>query len=237
MFLPLKDINPTQRTPYVTVGLIAVNILAFFYEFGLGDQLHEFLMTFGAVPYRITHAEGTPAVWFTLVSSMFLHGGLMHLFGNMLYLWIFGNNIEDILGPVKFLLFYLACGLVASFAHIASAPSSTIPTIGASGAVAGVLGAYLIAYPHARVVSLLFLFFFIRLVVVPAKYVLLFWFIIQAFQGVASLSTRIAGGVAWWAHVGGFLAGLIAIKLIAADQLRVLKAAREWGDDFYRRGR
>jgi membrane associated rhomboid family serine protease len=252
MFLPLKDINPTHRTPYVTIGLIAINVLAFFYEFTLGEHLTAFIASYGAVPYEITHftdlvgsyrgspiyhAEGPPIIWLTLFTSMFLHGGLMHLLGNMLYLWIFGNNIEDILGPVKFLLFYLGCGLVASAAHILSAPNSAIPTVGASGAVAGILGAYLIAYPNARVVCLLFLGFFIRLITVPAKIVLVFWFVIQAFQGVASLGIGLTGGVAWFAHIGGFVAGLVAIKLIAGDQLRMLKAARVWREDFRSRGR
>lgn len=247
MFLPLKDINPTQRTPYVTVALIAINVLVFLYEFSLGERVTSFIASFGAIPYEITnatdlvgryrgspiyHTEGPPVIWFTLVSSMFLHGGFMHLFGNMLYLWIFGNNIEDILGPVKFVIFYLGCGLVAALAHILSGPNSTIPTVGASGAVAGVLGAYLIAFPHARVVSLVFLGFFVRLVAVPAKFVLIFWFVIQAFQGVASLSAGVTGGVAWFAHIGGFLAGLIAIKLVASRQLRAIKTARDWHRDF-----
>jgi membrane associated rhomboid family serine protease len=250
MILPLKDINPTTRTPVVTIGLIAVNVLVFLYEISLGRQLGTFVAGYGAIPYEITHAAdlvgryagspvvqapGPPFVWLTLFTSMFMHGGVMHIVGNMLYLWIFGNNIEDLLGPVKFLLFYIACGLIASFAHIISAPNSTIPTVGASGAVSGILGAYLVAYPRARVICLIFVFFFIRLIAVPAMVVLLFWFVIQAIQGVASLGIEHTSGVAWFAHIGGFAAGFIGIRLLAADALRQLKAAREWGGDYHRR--
>ena len=179
MFLPIKDINPTTRTPVVTIALIVLNALVFLYELSLGRQLGGFVAGFGAVPYEITqstdlvgrypgspvvHAPGPPIIWLTLFTSMFMHGGFMHIIGNMLYLWIFGNNIEDLMGPVKFLLFYLGCGLAAAFAHIVSAPNSPIPTVGASGAVSGILGAYLVAYPRARVVCLVFLFYFIRLI-------------------------------------------------------------------------
>jgi membrane associated rhomboid family serine protease len=250
MILPLKDINPTSRTPVVTIALIAVNALVFLYEVSLGDQLGRFVTGFGAVPYEITRAAGLfgrdfapsgvrapgpPIALITLFTSMFIHGGVLHIIGNMLYLWIFGNNIEDILGPVKFLLFYLACGLIASFAHIISAPNSTVPTVGASGAVSGILGAYLVAFPRARVICLVFVFFFIRLIVVPAMVVLLFWFVIQAIQGVASLGIERTSGVAWFAHIGGFAAGYIGIRLLASSQLRRLKAARERGGDYYRR--
>jgi len=250
MLFPLKDINPTQRTPYVTIGLIAINVVVFFYELALGQRVNEFIAAYGAIPYEITpftdlvgryrgspiyHTVGPPVTWLPLFSSMFLHGGFMHLVGNMLYLWIFGNNIEDVLGPVKFLFFYVGCGLAAAAAHIVTGPNSTIPTVGASGAVAGVLGAYLLAYPRARVICLLFLFFFIRIVAVPANLVLIFWFVIQAFQGVASISAGVTGGVAWFAHVGGFVAGLGAIKLLAPARLRALKAEREWQDRFNRR--
>ncbi|HSG29335.1 MAG TPA: rhomboid family intramembrane serine protease, partial [Candidatus Krumholzibacterium sp.] len=157
MFLPLKDMNPTERTPYVTIGLIAVNVLVYLYQMSLGAQGHAFIASMGATPFEITrftdlvgrygynivHYKGPSPIVLTLLTSMFMHGSLVHLGGNMLYLWIFGNNIEDILGPVKFLVFYLACGMIAHAMHIASNPSSLIPTVGASGAVAGILGAYL----------------------------------------------------------------------------------------------
>jgi membrane associated rhomboid family serine protease len=247
MFLPLKDINPTTRTPVVTIALIAVNVLVFLYELSLGDQLGGFIAGFGAIPYEITHATdlvgryqgspivqvtGPPVIWLTLLTSMFMHGGVMHIAGNMLYLWIFGNNIEDLIGPVKFLFFYIGCGLIAAVAHILSAPNSPIPTVGASGAVSGVLGAYLVAYPRARVICLVFIFIFIRLIAVPAMVVLIFWFVIQALQGVTSLGIERASGVAWFAHIGGFAAGYLAIRVFAAGELRRLKAAREWGGDY-----
>jgi membrane associated rhomboid family serine protease len=244
MFFPLKDINPTRRTPVVTIALIAINILVFLYELSLGRDLGAFVAAYGAVPFEITqttdlvgrysnspivHAPGPPIVSLTLITSMFLHGGVMHIVGNMLYLWIFGNNVEDILGPFKFLLFYIGCGLAAALAHIISAPNSTVPTVGASGAVSGVLGAYLVAYPRARVVCLLFLGFFVRMVVVPAMVILVFWFVIQALQGVLTFKTGRTGGVAWFAHIGGFVVGYIAIRLMARGELRRIKSAQRTG--------
>ncbi len=228
MFFPLKDINPTERFPFVTIGLIVINAVVYLYEVSLGPQLSAFITSWGTVPYEIANAVDvvgrdpnapivhtkTPVVpYVTLLSSMFIHGGFWHLFGNMLYLWIFGNNIEDLMGPLKFLAFYLICGLLASLTHVLIQPNSTIPTVGASGAVSGVLGAYLIVYPHARVLTLVFLLFFIRLMLIPAGVLLAFWFIFNAFSGVASLGLK-GGGVAWFAHVGGFLAGIVLLKLM-----------------------
>jgi membrane associated rhomboid family serine protease len=161
---------------------------------------------------------------------MFMHGGVMHIVGNMLYLWIFGNNIEDLIGPAKFLLFYIGGGLVASFAHIVTAPNSLIPTVGASGAVSAVLGAYLVAYPRARVVCLVFLLVFVQLITVPAMVVLLFWFVIQALQGVATWGVGHKAGVAWFAHIGGFVAGVVGIKIFARKELIRLKILRNMGD-------
>ncbi len=245
MFLPLKDINPTSRTPVVTIALIAVNVLVFLYQLTLGHRLGLFIAAYGAVPFEITHATdlvghyagspvvqspGPPLVWLTLLTSMFVHGGVMHLVGNMLYLWIFGNNIEDLIGRAKFLLFYIGGGLVAAFAHILSAPSSLVPTVGASGAVSAVLGAYLVAYPRARVVCLVFLVIFVQLITVPAMVVLLFWFVIQALQGFASLGAGHTAGVAWFAHIGGFAAGVVGIKLFARKELLRLKIARTLSD-------
>jgi membrane associated rhomboid family serine protease len=234
MFFPLKDINPTERFPIVTIGLIVANAVVYLYEMSLGPHFSAFITSWGTVPYEITHATDlvgpdpgadfvhtrtSIAPYATLLSSMFIHGGFWHLFGNMLYLWIFGNNIEDLMGPLKFLVFYLLCGLLASLAHILMQPSSTIPTVGASGAVSGVLGAYLIVYPHARVLTLVFLLFFIRLMLVPAGVLLVFWFIFNAFSGIASMGLR-GGGVAWFAHVGGFLAGIVLLKLMTGHPLR-----------------
>lgn len=240
MFFPLKDHNPTERFPFVTIAIIVLNIAAFVYEISLGSNLVAFIRDWGATPYNITH--GTIASVFpnetttsppmlTLFTSMFLHGGVMHILGNMLYLWIFGNNVEDLMGPVRFLVFYLACGLIAAGAHIAVNPSSTVPTVGASGAVAGVLGAYLVAYPRARVLTLVFIVIFVRLIELPAAFLLLFWFIVQSLQGFMSISSaQLSGGVAWFAHIGGFVAGLLGIHLLAAPRLRALKAARQWSD-------
>jgi membrane associated rhomboid family serine protease len=242
MFLPLKDINPTSRTPVVTIALIAVNLAVFVYELSLGQRLGYFIAAWGAVPYEITHAvdlvgryqgspivqtPGPPVIWLTMVSSMFMHGGIMHIGGNMLYLWIFGNNIEDLMGPVKFLLFYIGCGLVAALVHIMTAPGSTVPVVGASGAVSGILGAYLVAYPRARVICLVFLVFFIQLITVPAMVVLILWFVIQALQGLSSLGLEHTSGVAWFAHIGGFAVGVIGIKIFARKELQRVKLARQ----------
>ena len=240
MLFPLKDLNPTERFPIVTVGLIAANAIVFVYELTLGSALNGFVAGYGMIPYEITrfadlvgeeggipivHVPGPPLIHLTLLTSMFIHGGFLHLIGNMLYLWIFGNNIEDLLGPFRFLLFYLLCGLAAAFAHIVSSPASTVPTVGASGAVSGVLGAYLIAHPKARVLTLVFLGFFIRVMLVPASVLLVFWFVIQIFSGLASLSMKMpGGGVAWFAHVGGFVAGVVLIKLFAGRRLRWMKS-------------
>jgi len=239
VLFPLRDLNPTERFSFVTVGLIAANAIVFVYELMLGPELNSFVAAYGMVPFEITrfadlagggvagpivHAPGPPLIQLTLLTSMFIHGGFLHLIGNMLYLWIFGNNIEDLLGPIKFLVFYLVCGLVAALAHILTEPGSVVPTVGASGAVSGVLGAYLVAHPRARVVTLVFLGFFIRLIQVPAAVILVFWFVLQIFSGVASLSTGVqASGVAWFAHIGGFLAGVVLIKLLAGQRLRWMK--------------
>jgi len=245
MFLPLKDHNPTERTPFVTIAIIAVNVLVFIYELSLGRDLPRFLASFGAVPYEITHlqdlvgvyrgspvvqAPGPPFLPITLLTSMFLHGGVMHIFGNMLFLWIFGNNVEDILGPVKFIFFYLACGLAASFTQIAMNPDSLTPTIGASGAVAGVLGAYLIAFPRARVLTLVFLIIFVQFIDVPAALLLVFWFALQFFMAFGSLGSKAGSGVAWFAHVGGFITGIALIHVLAAPRLRRLRELRRWHD-------
>jgi membrane associated rhomboid family serine protease len=240
MFLPLKDINPTVRTPYMTIGLIAANVLVYIYQMSLGQQFHAFVASFGATPFEITrmtdlvggfgvpggtliHYPGPTPIVLTLLTSMFMHGSLLHLGGNMLYLWIFGNNIEDILGPARFIIFYLLCGLAAHALHIAIDPSSIIPTVGASGAISGVIGAYLIAFPRARVLSLIFLGFFIRMAVVPAFVIIIFWFVIQLVSAMASLGGMAGGGVAWFAHIGGFLAGVALIFAMAGDVIRWLR--------------
>lgn len=216
MFLPLKDENPTFRIPVVTILFIAANVLVFFYQALSPEGLQFFVYKLGAIPYEITHfttLRGVPRLSppLTLLTSMFLHGSLLHLLGNMLYLWIFGNNIEDYLGPFRFILFYLISGLGASLVHILFHINSKVPMIGASGAIAGILGAYLILYPRARVMTLVFIW----IVPVPAALILMLWFLGQV------MNIGIGGGVAWFAHIGGFLIGLALIKRFNEKRPRV----------------
>ena len=208
MFIPLKDENPTQRFPVVTVVLITLNVLVFLYEIFSPEGLQYSIYRMGAIPYEITHfttISQLPRISppLTLLTSLFLHGSFLHLFGNMLYLWIFGNNIEDFLGPFRYILFYLLSGLGASLVHIIFHPSSMIPMIGASGAIAGVLGAYFLLYPGARVITLVFFW----ILPVPAFFILGLWFVAQV------MNIGIGGGVAWFAHVGGFLIGIALIRI------------------------
>lgn len=228
MFIPLKDDNPTARFPFVTVFFIGLNIFIFLYNVFSPEGLQFFVYKMGAIPYEITHFKPVTLIIYqsqetisrlspplTLFTSMFLHGSILHLFGNMLYLWIFGNNIEDYLGPFRFILFYFLSGLGASLVHIFFNPNSQVPMIGASGAIAGVLGAYLILYPGARVLTFVFLFFFIRIIPVPAALVLGLWFIAQI------MNIGIGGGVAWFAHIGGFLVGIFLIKIFSQRRPKV----------------
>lgn len=221
MFLPLKDENPVRITPVVTLLIIGLSLLGFFMELGAESDVaqRKLIQGLGLIPARFTQEVGPlpdfyyPA-WLTLFTSLFLHAGWVHLGGNMLYLWIFGNNIEDYLGHGRFILFYLLSGLAASGTHILFNANSPVPVIGASGAIAGVLGAYLILYPRHRVVTLVFFFYFLQVVRVPAVLVLGFWFIIQVFRGTLSLGVGEAAGVAWFAHIGGFVTGLILIRFL-----------------------
>jgi len=214
MLIPLRDENPTRRFPVVTVLFIAANLAVFLAQVLSPQGLEMSILRMGAIPYEITHFTSIPQIpripaFLTLLTSMFLHAGLFHLLGNMLYLWIFGNNVEDFLGPVRFILFYLLSGLGAAFTHIAFNPNSRVPMVGASGAIAGVLGAYFLLYPRARIDTLVFLFFFIRVVPIPAAFVLGFWFLAQF------LNIGLGGGVAWFAHIGGFLVGAALVKALA----------------------
>jgi len=224
MFFPIKDENPTVNKPYVTVTLIAVNVLVYLYTFPMGTQAFNiFMYKFGLIPYELVHIEElTPRfavpIFLTPFTSMFLHGGFLHLAGNMLFLWIFGNNIEDFLGPVKFIIFYLASGLAAVALFVIFGPNSQIPLVGASGAIAGILGAYLILFPHARIVALI-VFFFIQVVRVPAKIMLGFWFFYQLLMSLMGGG----GGVAWLAHVGGFAFGWVWFRYIAGRRQRKWK--------------
>jgi len=213
--IPIKDDNPRLRPPIFTVGLIALNIVAFYFEiqFGLDTVVYQY----GAIPSHIVKLQSLE----TLLTSMFLHGGFLHLGGNMLYLWIFGDNIEGYLGHSRFLMFYLLCGLVAVFTHIFLSGISEIPMVGASGAVSGLLGAYLVKYPKARVLVVIPIVWFLTIRKIPAYIVLGFWFVMQLFYALSSLGISQGGGVAFWAHIGGFAAGIVLIYLFPAKKLKV----------------
>jgi membrane associated rhomboid family serine protease len=229
--IPLKDDVPSRSTPIVTITLIALNLLAFAYQFSLGldprgagaGAAEAFIVEFGLVPCRLTGACVAPGDFpspvLTVFTSMFMHGGLLHIGGNMLYLWIFGDNVEDTLGHFRFLVFYLAAGAAAAVAQAMLNPDSRIPMVGASGAVSGVLGAYLLLFPYATILTLLIIGFFVRFVHIPALIVLGFWIVLQFLNGFITFSAQglgrgESGGVAWFAHIGGFLAGLLLLFLL-----------------------
>ena len=213
--IPYKDDNPTQTTPYITAGIIAFNGIIFILQMISQAGIKEVTYAYGAIPHYLLTFEKVQPIHpaLTVFSSMFMHGGLFHLGGNMLYLWIFGNNIEDVLGHLRFLVFYLFCGIFAAYAHALTSADSLIPMIGASGAVSGILGAYLLLFPRANVHTLIFLGFFITTVKIPALIVIGFWAIIQFINGLISTGLHRSGGIAWFAHMGGFLIGLVTIKL------------------------
>jgi membrane associated rhomboid family serine protease len=228
--IPIHDENPTRTFSYLTAALIAVNVAVFLLEpeFGIGESQAtlEFLCRWGTVPFEVTRGEpnclGSAVpdknIYLSLITSMFLHGGPLHLGGNMLFLWVFGNNIEDVLGRIKYLLFYLVTGLAASFAHIATDVGSTVPAIGASGAISGLLGAYIVLFPRARVTTIAF-FLFIQVIKLPAMVVLGLWFATQFLIGLTQQAG--GGGVAWMAHVGGFVAGALLIFVFGGRPRRV----------------
>ena len=205
--IPLRDIIPSRTTPVVTISIIVLNVLVFVYELSLGRAVDAFTLYFGLVPAAFS--------WVTVFTSMFLHGGLLHVAGNMLYLWIFGDNVEDRMGHGRFLVFYLLCGVAAALAQTITAPDSIVPMVGASGAIAGVMGAYFVLYPKSRIVTLIPLFFFFQVIEVPAILFLGIWFLMQFLSGVGSIVTAVggqpAGGVAVWAHVAGFVAGISGV--------------------------
>lgn len=219
--IPLWDEIPTRRLPLITIIIIFINCLVYYYQFFMVVDPNTFINTYGLIPFELTKGialnPSTPSpIYLTILFSMFMHGGLVHLLGNMLYLWIFGNNVEDYLGKIRFLIFYILSGIFAAFAQILMAPGSKVPMIGASGAIAGVLGAYLILFPRARITTLVFFGFFIRLIKLPAIFVLGLWIIFQLFYGLSELSISGGGaGVAWFAHIGGFIGGIILIKLFS----------------------
>jgi membrane associated rhomboid family serine protease len=241
---PLKDNIPTRRFPSITLLLIVANVVVFFgFQGAYTKDTSSFdrsVVRYGAIPYEVTHpdkhcdetsgrivcegqkgvsgsAPSQPSTWLTVFSAMFMHGGLLHLGGNMLFLWIFGNNIEDSMGRPRFVLFYLLGGLAAIGVQVLAGPDSVAPTIGASGAIAAVLGAYALLYPRARVVTLLFIVIFFTVLELPALLVVGGWFVLQAINGAAELAQPVdgSGGVATFAHIGGFAFGLLAIKLFA----------------------
>ncbi len=255
--IPLYDENPTETTPFVTIALIVINIVVYFVvqpALGAGIRLslhipgHWVIVTgreaaawmWGAIPYEIFHGrELTPHYWvpmpLTLLTCMFLHGGIFHLGGNMLYLWIFGNNVEDVLGHLRFLLFYLLCGVLATLAHAVTVPNSMLPLIGASGAISGVLGAYMLRFPTARIKTLIILIIFITTVDIPAFFFIGLWFFMQFINGTASLGMGQTGGVAWFAHIGGFLAGILLFSLFpkrvpSRPRVVVDDTFEDWGE-------
>jgi len=203
--IPIRDEIPTSRIPIVNYALVGINIVVFLFQLLLGpEELNQFFHTFALIPINFTTGVD-PADIGDIFSSMFMHAGWVHIGGNLLYLWIFGDNVEDAMGPGMYVVFYLTGGLLASLAHVITNPSSTIPTVGASGAIAAVLGAYMVLYPQSRVMTLLTLGYFIRMTAVPAVILLGFWLLLQLFLGVTSIGAT--AGVAFWAHVGGFVAG------------------------------
>jgi membrane associated rhomboid family serine protease len=214
--IPLRDINPTERFSIVTLLLVIANTAVFLYELTLGKTGGElFVSSYALIPARLFSVSvpsgGPLPAAVTVLTSMFLHGGIPHIAGNMLYLWIFGNNIEDDTGRLRFVLFYLLCGTAAAMTHALANKASIVPMIGASGAISGVLGAYLLLYPRARVVTLVFFGFYIRTLELPAMIVLGSWFVIQFLSALSASSS--GGGIAWYAHIGGFVAGMMLIGL------------------------
>ena len=221
--IPLRDVIPSRTTPGVTIAIIALNALVFAYEFSLGSEVNEFIIGYGLIPAAFS--------WATLVTSMFLHGGFFHFAGNMLYLWIFGDNVEDRMGHGRFVAFYLLCGTAAALAQTIMSPDSVVPMVGASGAIAGVMGAYFVMYPHSRIVTLVPIFLFIQLIEIPAIFFLGIWFLMQFLSGVGSIATAAsrqpAGGVAFWAHVAGFVAGVGGVFLFRRPERQRV----DWWDD------
>lgn len=243
MIIPLKDDVAGRSVPVVTVALIGLNLLAFLYQISLGLETRgpgagaaeALVAEFGVVPCRLTGAcpnvprlgDDFPHPWVTIVTSMFLHGNVFHVGGNMLYLWIFGTNVEGTLGHGRFLLFYLAAGVAAALGQAVVSPASAVPMIGASGAVSGVLGAYLLLFPYATILMLLLFGFFVRVVRIPALIVLGFWIVVQLINGYLTYSARTlgrreSGEIAWFAHIGGFLAGILLLFLLRPRQSRRL---------------
>ncbi len=224
--IPLKDTISSRTYPYVNITLILLNFGLFFYELSLGRELGRFIYTYGLIPRRFFlyayQESGLGARYLPFLTSLFLHAGWVHLLGNMLFLWIFGDNVEDRMGHFKYLIFYLLCGFCAGLVHLYLNPNSPVPAVGASGAISGVMGAYFILFPHSRIITLVPMFFFLTFVEIPVFFFIGIWFLFQLFSGTVSLMfrTAIRGGVAWWAHIGGFLAGMILVFVFARRRPR-----------------
>ncbi len=221
--IPIKDINPSRSTPVITVLIIVSCILVFIYELMLGSYNRLFILMFGVIPFEIVHGVDIPppdpfTPYGNLISYQYLHGGFLHIIGNMLFLWVFGDNVEDKMGKLNFLIFYTLCGIVAALIQVFVYPDSTIPLIGASGAISGVLGAYAVLFPRAGIVTLIVIFFFIDVVVLPAALWIGIWFLFQFMSAMFSVNHLSMGGVAWFAHIGGFLAGMVLTKLFVKDE-------------------
>jgi membrane associated rhomboid family serine protease len=235
--IPLQDDNPAQTQPVATIAFIAICTLVFLYQASLPERTgEEFVFHYGAIPavlFGHSHLPpelaGFPA-YMSVLTSMFMHGGWMHLIGNMLYLWIFGDNVEDVMGHGRFICFYVTCGVLAAFSHAIIDPASTVPMVGASGAISGVLGAYLMLFPRAQVLVFIPLGFASRMMYVPAGFVLGLWFLMQLLSGGMSLG-REGGGVAFFAHVGGFLAGMALIAFFKRRDVTLFapRRHRSWG--------
>ncbi len=224
--IPIRDTIPSRRTPYVLYGIILLNALAFFYELGLGPrEIEIFFRHYGIVPVRYSDARvsahfGLVAQVLPFFTSMFLHGGWLHIIGNMWILWIFGDNVEDWFGHGGFALFYVFCGVFSGLMHLAFNWGNSLPTVGASGAIAGVMGAYFLLYPTARVLTLVPIFFFFTFIELPAVVFLGFWFLLQFLSGTAATAAGASGGIAWWAHIGGFAAGAAVVFLLGGARPR-----------------
>jgi membrane associated rhomboid family serine protease len=218
--IPLKDDNPTKTFPFFTILLILLNTAVFIYEISLGAENGRiFVNKMGLIPSELLHGrhilvKSSLPVYVNIITSIFLHGSLMHLLGNMLYLWIFGNNIEDYLGHIKFLLFYFACGILATVTHTLVNIGSSVPVVGASGAISGILGAYLLLYPRAKILVVIPIIIFLKFIRIPAFFVIGFWIVIQILNGFTSLGIGETQGIAWFAHIGGFIAGIVLIKML-----------------------
>lgn len=224
--IPLQDENPSKRIPFVNGLLILTNLAVFIYQhfvFPWGPA--PMFLRLGCIPYEFTHfvdiaPRAAVPVPLTVLTAMFMHAGWLHLLGNMLFLWVFGDNIEDKLGHLRYLFFYLACGVVATFAHIMANPYSKVPSLGASGAIAGVMGAYLFLYPRARIKTLIIFLFFIQVIRIPAIFLLGYWILIQTLSGLAESGSGGGSGIAWFAHIGGFVAGFVLIILMRKGKRR-----------------